>query len=296
MDHLQDLWATYQNLVYFLGIDAILGLSIYVTLAAGQLSLAQAAFMGIGAYTATLLTLRTHAPFPVALAAGAVLPGLIALPLGVPVLRLRGVFLAIATIGFGEVVRVVVLNLKVTNGALGISGIPNVTRLWHIAAVLAVALFCFWRLRGSRAGYALEAIREDETAARGLGIDVTAYKVWVFVAGALLAGVAGALAAHATFFIGPNQYGFEQAVNILVFAIVGGVTTFWGPVAGSALITLLPEVLRGIGVRAGAVRLFVNGAVLVLVILFAPNGLAGLVSGRPGGTNWFWMRWRRGRR
>ena len=166
-----DLWATYQSLVTFLGINAILALSVYATLAAGQLSLAQAAFMGIGAYTAALLTMRLQAPFPLALLAGGLVPALIALPLGIPVLRLRGVFLAIATIGFGEVVRVVIINLPVTGGALGLNGIPNKTRLWHVALVLALAVYFFWRLRGSRTGYGLEAIRQDETAARGMGVD-----------------------------------------------------------------------------------------------------------------------------
>jgi branched-chain amino acid transport system permease protein len=280
VDVLADLWAAYQGLVHFLGINAILALSIYATLAGGQLSMAQAAFMGIGAYTATLLTLRLNAPFPLAVAAGTLLPAAIALPLGLPVLRLRGVFLAIATIGFGEIVRVAVLNLPFTGGALGIPGIPNKTRLWHILAVLGVACYCFWRLRRSRAGYALEAIRQDETAARAAGIDVTAYKVRSFVAGALLAGAAGALAAHYTYFIGPNDFGFDRAVSILVYAVVGGTAVFWGPLAGSTLLTLLPEVLRALGVRAGAVRLFVNGAILVAVILFAPNGLAGLARRR----------------
>jgi branched-chain amino acid transport system permease protein len=280
---LADLWATYQNLVYFLGIDALLALSVYATLAGGQLSLAQAAFMGIGAYTSALLSIRAHAPFAVSLAAGALLPALIALPLGLPVLRLRGVFLAIATIGFGEVMRIIALNaVPLTGGALGLPSVPNTTRLWHIILVLGVTLYGFWRLRGSRPGYALEAIREDETAARGLGIDVTAYKLTTFVAGAVIAGLAGGLAAHATFFIGPNDYGFERAVTILSYAIVGGVGTFWGPVAGSTALTLLPEVLRAAGVPAGWVRLLLNGVILVAVILFAPNGLAGLARGRRG--------------
>jgi len=271
-----DLWATYQSLVYFLGINGILALSVYVTLATGQLSLAQAAFMGIGAYTGALLTLRLHVPFPLALAGAGLLPALISLPLGLPTLRLRGVFLAIATIGFGEVVRVVFLVLPATGGALGLNGIPNLTRLWHVALVLGGATFVFWRLVGSRAGHAMEAIREDETAAQVLGVEVTSYKVRAFVAGALLAGLAGGLSAHYTFVIGPNDFGFDRAVQILLYAIVGGVGTFWGPLAGAALLTLLPETLRGLGVQAGATRLLLNGVILVAVILFAPNGLSGL--------------------
>jgi branched-chain amino acid transport system permease protein len=275
-----DLWATYQSLVFFLGINAILALSSYVTLAAGQLSLAQAAFMGIGAYTAVLLTVRLQVPFPLAVLAGGLVPALVALPLGVPVLRLRGVFLAIATIGFGEVVRVLLINVPGTGGALGLNGIPNLTRLWHIGLVLGLAVFVFWRLRGSRSGYALAAIRQDETAARALGVDATAYKVWTFVAGAVLAGLAGALSAHFTYFIGPNEYGFDRAVSVLLYAVVGGSGVFWGPLLGAGLLTVLPEALRATGVQAGALRLFLNGAILVAVILFAPSGLAGLIRRR----------------
>jgi branched-chain amino acid transport system permease protein len=139
-----------------------------------------------------------------------------------------------------------------------------------------VVLFIFWRIRGSRLGYTWEAIRQDEVAARNLGVDIARHKVLAFALGGLLAGLAGGLAAHFTFFIGPNEYGFAQATNILVYAVVGGAGAFWGPVLGSTLITLLPEVLRGVGVTAGGIRLFVNGLILLLVILFLPNGLASL--------------------
>jgi branched-chain amino acid transport system permease protein len=113
-----------------------------------------------------------------------------------------------------------------------------------------------------------------------MGINATLYKSLAFTLGGGLAGLAGGLAAHFTFFIGPNEYGFASAVNILIYAIVGGTGIFWGPVLGSTLITLLPEVLRGVGVTAGAVRLFVNGLILLLVIVFLPNGLAALIRRR----------------
>ncbi|MFN0070335.1 MAG: branched-chain amino acid ABC transporter permease [Chloroflexota bacterium] len=277
-----ELYAAYSNLINFLGINALLGLSIYATLATGQLSVGNAAFMGIGAYTAALLGMRLGLPFLPSLVLGSLAGGSAAFLLGLPVLRLSGVFLAIATIGFGEIVRIVALNATpVTGGAMGLNGIPSITQTWHIYLSLAVVLFIFWRIRGSRLGYTWEAIRQDEVAARNLGIDTTRHKVLAFTLGGLLAGLAGGLAAHFTFFIGPNEYGFSQATNILVYAVVGGAGVFWGPVLGSTLITLLPEVLRGVGVTAGAVRLFVNGLILLLVIVFLPNGLVSLFRRRP---------------
>ena len=274
---MSDLLATYSSLINFLGINALLALSMYVCLACGQLNLANAAFMGIGAYAATLLGLRLGWPFLLSLLAGAAIGCGIALLLGLPVIRLRGVYLAIATIGFGEIVRIIALNATpVTGGALGINGIPPKTQTWHIYLALAVSLWVFWRIRRGPLGYAWEAIREDETAARTMGIDATRYRSIAFALSGTLAGLAGGLAAHFTFFIGPNEYGFANAVTILTYAIVGGTGVFWGPVLGSTLITLLPEVLRGVGVTAGAVRLFVNGLLLLLVIVFLPNGLASI--------------------
>jgi branched-chain amino acid transport system permease protein len=275
--------ATYANLINFLGINALLALSIYTTLACGQLSLGNAAFQGIGAYTAVLLGMRAGWPFAASLLAGVALGALAAFLLGLPVLRLRGVYLAIATIGFGEIVRIALLNAApLTGGARGINGVPSLTQTWQIYLAVLVVLFVFWRIRGSRLGYAWEAIREDETAARTMGINTALYKTLALTLGGAIAGLAGGLAAHFTFIIGPNEYGFASAVNILIYAVVGGTGVFWGPVLGSTLITLLPEVLRGANVTAGAIRLFVNGLILLLVIVFLPNGLASLFTRLPG--------------
>jgi branched-chain amino acid transport system permease protein len=278
MEALGDLLRAYESLAGFVGLNALLALSVYATLSCGQLSLANAGFMAIGAYAGALLTMRAGWPFPAALAAGAALPALVAIPLGLPVLRLRGVFLAIATIGFGEVVRLGFVNWDYTEGALGLVAVPQKTRLWLVWSCLGAALFVLWRLRGSKAGYALEAIREDEAAARTMGIDATRYKLAMFVAGATLAGLAGALEAHLTFMVAPGSYGFGRAVDMLVYAVVGGSAAFWGPVLGAAFLTALPEVLRAagawIGIPPGPLRLFLNGAILLAVILFLPNGLA----------------------
>jgi branched-chain amino acid transport system permease protein len=277
---LTDLWLTYQTAVAFIGVNALLALSVYATLCCGQLSLANAGFMAIGGYAGALLTLNTQLPFALVLAAAAALPALVAVPLGLPVLRLRGVFLAIATIGWGEVVRLGLVNWDYTNGALGLVAIPQRAGPGVIFLCLALALFVFWRLRGGRAGYALEAIREDEPAARTLGIDTTAHKLAMFVFGAALAGLAGGLEAHLTFMVAPSGYGFARVIDMLVQAVVGGVAHFGGPVLGAAFLTLLPEGLREVshltGMEPGPLRLLANGLVLLLVILFLPNGLVSL--------------------
>lgn len=252
-----------------------------MTLSAGLLSLANAGFMGIGAYTAALLTLKQDWPYPAALLAGALAAALIAVPLGIPVLRLRGVFLAISTIGFGEVVRIAIINTEVTNGALGLPSIPRKTEWWHIYGVLLLLIFLVWRLRRSRMGYALEAIKEDEPAARTMGINTTLYKTAAFVLGAFIAGLAGGMDAHLVNAIGPNTYGFSRAVEILIYGVVGGMNSFWGPILGALLITSIPEILRAdqirdLGIKPGADRVIINGLILLGIVLFLPRGLVTL--------------------
>ncbi|HEY8368296.1 MAG TPA: branched-chain amino acid ABC transporter permease [Thermodesulfobacteriota bacterium] len=269
VEWLAAFWQTYNTLVYLLFTHAILALSIYITLNTGLLSVGNAAFAGIGAYTSALLTMKLDLPFPVCLAAGSAAAGLVGLAIGLPVLRLSGVYLALATLAFGEVIRVVFLNLEVTGGAMGLNGIPPKTELWHLVLVCAALIYFFERLRRSRLGRTLDAIREDEVAARVMGIDVVYYKNLVFVLGAMLAGLAGGFNAHFTFFVSPREYGFGPAVDILAFAVLGGTGSYWGPILGSTILTLLPELLRFLADFRG----MVTGLVLFLVIVYLPNGL-----------------------
>lgn len=262
-------WSTYNTVIFTIGVNAMLALSIYVTLSCGLLSLANAAFMGIGAYAASLLTMHTGVPFGVALAAGAVLPALVALIIGIPTLRLSGVYLAMATLGFGEVVRVIILNLEFAGGPMGINGIPQKTEFWHIVLLLGATLYVLARLRRSKVGRAFEAIKADDVAARLMGIDVAGYKLLAFVIGAAIAGLAGGLNAHYTFTIGPGNYAFENAVEILTMAVFGGTSNLIGPSIGATILTLLPEVLRNFK----DFRLAINGLILVLVILYLPKGV-----------------------
>jgi branched-chain amino acid transport system permease protein len=265
----EGFWSTYNTVVYSIGVSAMLALSIYITLSCGLLSMANAAFMGIGAYAGALISMNTELAFPVALLAGGILPALVALIIGIPTLRLSGVYLAMATLGFGEVVRVVVLNMEITGGPLGLNGIPLKTEFWHILLLLGATLFMLARMRRSKIGRAFEAIKADEVAARLMGINVDAYKLLAFVIGAVIAGVAGVLNAHFTFTIGPGNYGFDHAVEILTMAVFGGTSNLIGPTLGATILTLLPEVLR----EFNAYRTVLNGLILVLVILYLPKGI-----------------------
>jgi branched-chain amino acid transport system permease protein len=276
LEQLAQFYAVYGSVINFIGINALLALSLNVTLAAGMLSMGNAAFAGVGGYAAGILTLHFKLPYVVSLSGGALAAGLVGLVLGLPVLRLRGVFLAMATLAFGEVVRIAAVNLDMTGGAEGLTGIPNVTKTWMIYLGLGGAAYFLSVLRRSRLGWGLVSMREDETAAACLGIPLTYYKVLAFTIGAMLAGLAGGMYAHLNYLITPRDFGFFIAVDLLIYNIVGGTRVWYGPILGAALITALPEILRGIGVAAGPIRMAVNGLILLLVILFLPNGLASI--------------------
>lgn len=266
---LDDLFWTYQNLIYALGINGLLALSMYVVLSIGQLSLGQAAFMGIGAYTSALLTLKVSLSFPLVLISAMAVPAVAALTIGGPTLRLSGVYLALATIGFGEVLRIFFINAAITGGALGLSGIPEKAGIAVIYGALLVTLVALFAICRSRFGRAMEAMREDEVAASTMGINLPAYKLTALVVSAMLAGLAGALNAHVSSFIGPSDYGFDAAVTILSYALLGGIGSPLGPVLGALILTLLPELLRPLH----DFRLMINGLVIVVAVLFMPKGI-----------------------
>ncbi len=277
----------------FMLVHTLLGLSIYLTLYTGMFSLANAGFMAIGAYVGVVLTQNFGLPLGAALAGGMLAAGLIAVPIGLPVLRLRDIYLAIATIGFGEVVRIIILNFDalasglagqevvLTRGALGITGIPKITQTEHLLLFLAAAAYGMVRLRRSRFGRAMAAIRQDEQAAATMGINVVLTKNLVFILSAVLAAAAGVLKAHLTRTISPGDYGFDQAVSILAYAVLGGTSTWVGPIVGAGVLTALPELLREFKQYRG----IVNGGILLLVIVYLPGGLV-----NPAGWARLWRR------
>jgi branched-chain amino acid transport system permease protein len=172
-------------------------------------------------------------------------------------------------LGLGEISRLLLLNWEYAGGALGLSGIPERGDVFLLYGVLIVLIIAFFFVGRSRIGRAMEAMREDETAAGVMGVNVPRYKLATLVTSAMLAGLAGCLSAHLSSFIGPNEYGFEEATTILSFALLGGIGTPLGPVAGAAILTLLPEVLRFLA----DYRLMINGAIIVIAVLFMPRGL-----------------------
>jgi branched-chain amino acid transport system permease protein len=265
---------SHELLVAQLGINAILALSIFVTLYSGQLSLANIGFMAIGAYTTVIMSLHLQTPLVLNIAAGCLLAGLAGVLVGLPVLRLRGVFLSIATLGFVEALRFgVILNLPITGQGQGLKN-PDAAPLTGILPILIslpVITYVLWRLTGTKLGQAWAAIREDELAALSQGIDVPAYKLVAFVIGAVLAGYAGALEAHLNFFIDPTEYGVTRSLQVLVFAVVGGFGNVVGPIVGAVFLTALPEIAR----QARDYRDIISGVILVLVIIFRPQGIVG---------------------
>ncbi|WP_025745760.1 branched-chain amino acid ABC transporter permease [Kallotenue papyrolyticum] len=287
------------SVINFVLINIALGLSIYITLSTGLLSLANAGFMAIGAYTAAILIVHAGQPLGLGMLLGMLLAALLAVPLGVLVLRLRDVYLAIATIGFGEIVRIMALNgdkvvravtgdasATLFNGAEGITlpysaprliaGLPHTT--WPILLYVVVVTYGLATLQRSRYGRILAAIRLDEAAAGTLGINVVRYKLLAFTLGAVIAAGAGALSTPIVRVIDPRNYVFSRAVDILAFAVLGGMTHWIGPIVGATVLTALPEVLRGLQER----RDIVNGLIIMLAIIYLPRGLA---------DPHFWRRW-----
>jgi len=280
----------HELLIAQIGINAILAIAIFVTFYSGQLTLANAAFMAIGAYTTVLMSLYLPTPLPVNMLAGALLAGLISVVVGLPVLRLRGVFLAIATIGFVEALRLgVILNVPITGEGQGLHN-PSADPLGGIVPILIslpILAYLVWRLTRSRLGQAWSAIREDELAASSNGINVPLYKMIAFVISAVLAGYAGALETHINFFVDPTEYGITRTIQILTFAVVGGVTNVFGPIVGAVFLTALPEIVR----QFAAYRDVVNGIILILVIIFRPQGIVGRGGLAIVKPRW-WIRWR----
>jgi branched-chain amino acid transport system permease protein len=268
------------NVMLAIGLDFILGYG-------GQLNLGHSAFYGIGAYASTLLVVNIGVPFWIAFAAGVALSGAAGMALSLFAVRLRGHYLAIASLGFAVIVHQILINwIGLTQGPLGIYGIRpppplalpllpvidfgNAANLFYLVAGTALLSYILLdRLARSPVGEALMAIREDEVSAAALGINCTLWKVFAFGVGSAIAGAAGALYASFVGTLVPDAFIVTESFSILAMVVVGGMGTLIGPVMGAIVLTLLPELLRGFG----DFRLVLYGLALTLVVLFMPGGL-----------------------
>jgi len=281
-----DFFQNYGFLIVTMAQQSLLAMSLYFPLMAGQLSLASPGFYALGGYIAAIIgTDDRFAPlreslglwvFPLEWLAAALASGLLALLVGVPALRLRGIYLALATIAFVEIFRVLCLNLTITGGAIGIFGVPQLfeSRWGYICIfgpLLAANLLFAWRLERSRIGRAFKAIREDELASDAMGIDTTRYKVLAFVIGGVLAGVVGSMSAPFLNTWNARQGTFDASIGYLAYVLIGGSRSLWGPLLGAMLLTALPEMLRPLK----DFRLIINGMVLVIASIYLPRGIVG---------------------
>jgi branched-chain amino acid transport system permease protein len=234
-------------LLVFAGINVIAAYSFYVPYKTGQVSLGQAGFMAVGAYSSAILTQKFGVPFAVALASGGLIAAVTGVAVGFPALRIKGVYLLLLTLGFSEIISVIALSWDYVGGAQGFRNISfNPWTLEYVAGVIVVLLLLFSRIERSSLGRAMDAIHQDETAAEVMGIDVVRIKLLSFGLGAAIAGLAGGLYAHHATYMDSTTFNVMLSVEILVFVVVGGGSTFWGPLLGAAVLNAIPEILRAL--------------------------------------------------
>lgn len=274
-------------------LDVLIGIGINVILAVslnlvnghtGQFSLGHAGFMSVGAYLAAAVSLflgpqllgedggtvlQQSLLFLGALVVGGLSAAFTGLLVGVPSLRLKGDYLALVTLGFGEIIRVVFQNVEVLGGALGLNGIPPYTTVLWVLAFVAITVFVVTCLVTSTYGRGFLATHDDEVAAEAVGLNTTRYKIVAFVTGAFFAGIAGGLYGHFKMTITPTGFDFTKSIEIVVMVILGGMGNTLGVVLAAALLTLLPEVLRPVA----EYRMVIYSLLLIMLMLARPQGL-----------------------
>lgn len=295
----------YLRLVNLVGINIILVVSLNITNGfTGIFSLGHAAFMAIGAYTTAILSypvarkefiflempgwlVKIHVPFIVSILIGAIIAVIFAILLGYPVLKLRGHYLAVATLGFMIIVSVFASNLReITRGKSGINGLAAYTNIWWVYIVAAITIYTVWRLLNSAYGRGMMAIREDDLAAEAVGVNLLKYKLLSFGIGAFFAAIGGALYGHLISAINPNMFSYSMTFGLVVMLVVGGLGSLRGSILGAILITLVPELFlnkleRGIDLfgfqlpQMYGVSQVIMSVALIIILIIKPKGLLG---------------------
>ena len=273
---------------YFLDVGIGVGINIILAVSlnlingyTGQFSLGHAGFMAVGAYSAALLTTnygqrllplcggQTWLLFLLALLGGGLLAAVAGLLVGVPSLRLKGDYLAIVTLGFGEIIKVILQNVDAVGGARGFVGIPLYTNFFWTFSVAALTIYVVWALVNSTYGRGFIAVNDDEVAAEAMGINTTRYKITAFVIGAFFAGLAGGIYGHFKQYLSPGGFDFNKSIEIVVMVILGGMGNNVGVILAAILLTVLTETLR----KFGDYRMILYSALLILLMLTRPQGL-----------------------
>ena len=287
------------QIVGLVGINIILAVSLnLINGFTGQFSIGHAGFYAVGAYACAALVkyagpairgaisfLPTMAQdgvlLLIGLAAAAIVAGLAGLAVGIPSLRLRGDYLAIVTLGFGEIIRVLILNIDAIGGARGFSGIQHLSNFFWIYLFVVITIVTIHNLVQSSYGRAFISIRDDEIAAEAMGVDTTRFKVLSFVISSMFAGIAGGLFGHFTMYLHPNSFTFVASFNVIIMIVIGGLGSIEGAVVGAIVFTVALELLRSVG----PFRLVTFAILLVLIMIYRPQGLLGswtLFKRRPG--------------
>ncbi|MDV3427786.1 MAG: branched-chain amino acid ABC transporter permease [Bacillota bacterium] len=260
------------QILIIVGINIILACSLNLILGfTGQLTLGHAGFMSIGGYTAAMMTLKFHLPFPLALIAGGAFAAFVSYLFGLPILRLKGDYLAISTLGFGEIVRVIIVNLDFLGGPRGLAGIPKKTTFTWVYIITVLTVIIIYNLIKSTYGRGMISVREDEIASEAMGINTTKYKLMAFVLGGFFAGVAGGLYGHLIMFLDPKTFNFLKSMDILIYVVFGGMGSISGSILSASILTYLPEVLRSFS----DLRLIIYSMLIIILMLFRPEGLMG---------------------
>lgn len=261
----------YENTLYFICINIILAVSLHLIIGiTGQFSIGHAGFLAVGAYVSAIFTMKLQLPFSLGLVMGGVAAALAGLLIGIPSLRLKGDYLAIATLGFGEIIRITFLNIDYVGGASGMQ-VSHMTDWTTLFVCMLITIIVIVNFTNSTHGRACISVRENEIAADAMGINTTYYKVMAFALGSFFAGIAGGLYAHNFYIIQPTNFGFLKSFDILIFVVLGGLGSMSGAVISAILLTIISTFLQDYP----ETRMIIYSLVLIIMMLYRPQGLMG---------------------
>ena len=262
----------YMGIITLALINIILAVSLNLIVGfTGQLSLGHAGFMSIGAYVSALVTQKAGMPFFVSIIIGAIIACIFAALIGYPTLKLTGDYFAITTLAFGEIIRIIIMNIDAVGGARGLTGIPKKTTFTLAFVVVVITIMVIYNIIHSSQGRAMLSVRENEIAAQSMGINAFKYKMMAFIIGAFFAGLAGGLYSHYMGYIQPVSFDFNKSIDYLTFVVFGGMGSLSGSIIATIILTFLPELLRSMQ----DFRMIVYPLALIILMIFRPQGLLG---------------------